>query len=274
MTGGHFVKWKLFTCRKNTEIVGTIGGTNGFPWLAISHRDIPMKAGFNHQEKTVKAKKCTAIKRAVGTEQKEIKRRAILDAALSLFEESEGELATVADVAKRADIAKGTVYLYFRTREEIYMTLLEDFINRWISFLEDLARPDGEKTVSALVSRICIYIEEKPAFMKLASIFNGILEKNIDFETAYACKVNLRERVIAAARIISGLVPGLSPDLAARMILRSFALSIGLWQIAEPAPILKKVLEKEELSLLKIDFQSELKESLTILWEGAYNKLT
>jgi hypothetical protein len=105
--------------------------------------------------------------------------------------------------------------------------------------------------------------------MRLASIFNGILEKNIDFDTAYACKITLREQVIEAAGIISRIFPGISTDVASRIILRSFAMSVGLWQIAEPAPILKQVLAKEELRLLRIDFMPELKESLRIIWNGA-----
>lgn len=212
------------------------------------------------------------IKRAIDTGQKEKKRQIILDAALSLFEESEGCLATVESIAKRANMAKGTIYLYFKTREEIYMALLEDFINQWISTLENPVTVE-DKSIHGIVGLICRFIEEKPPFMKLASIFNGILEKNIDFETAYACKVNLRERVLSAAQILTDTLPGLSPEMASKMILRSFALSIGLWQIAEPAPILKQVLEKEELSLLRIDFMSELKATLNILWAGALNGL-
>ncbi|GAB6096912.1 TetR family transcriptional regulator [Desulfatiferula olefinivorans] len=205
------------------------------------------------------------IRRAIDHEQKEIKRRIILDSALALFDENDGKPATVESIAKRANMAKGTIYLYFRTREEIYMALLEVFINGWITRLETLAEP----RVEALIDLVCGYIDEAPVFMKLASIFNGILEKNIDFETAYACKISLRERVFSAAGILSDLFPALSFDQAARLIMRSFALCIGLWQIAEPAPILRQVLEKEELRLLRIDFQSELRDTLAILWAGA-----
>jgi TetR/AcrR family transcriptional regulator len=207
------------------------------------------------------------IKRASDSEQKELKRQMILDAALALFEESEGRLATVESIARKASMAKGTIYLYFKTREEIYMSLLEEFLNEWLALMGTLDQvPD--RSVEGLVDFVCRYIEGRPTFMKLASIFNGILEKNIDFETAYACKINLRERGIAASRILSGLYPGLDPDRAAKLILRSFALSIGLWQIAEPASVLKDVLSQEELSLLRIDFITELKDSLTILWSG------
>ena len=208
------------------------------------------------------------IKRAIGNKQKELKRRIILDSALRLFEESEGALATVESIAKRANIAKGTIYLYFKTREEIYMALLEDFINQWISLIETMGEIK-DQSIKGILAVICRFIEEKPAFMKLASIFNGILEKNIDFETAYACKLSLRERVLSASRTLSGLYPGITQEKAAKMILRSFALGIGLWQIAEPTPILKQVLAKEELRVLRIDFMSELKDTLQIIWEGS-----
>lgn len=210
------------------------------------------------------------IKRASDAEQKSLKRQMILDAALGLFEESEGRLATVESIAKEASMAKGTIYLYFKTREEIYMSLLEGFLEEWLDLIGTVDRKKAP-SVEGLVNYMCVFIERKASFMKLASIFNGILEKNIDFDTAYACKVNLRERVFAASRYLSNTYPYIDADRAAIMILRSFAMSIGLWQVAEPAPVLKEVLNQEELSLLKIDFMTELKASLTILWRGVFD---
>ncbi len=209
------------------------------------------------------------MKRANDEMQKQVRRRVILESALSLFDEAGGHLSTVAAIAERSNIAKGTVYLYFKTREEIYLALLEEFLNGWFDVIEALDISGTQ--VEDIVEKSCEFIERRPVFMRLASIFNGILEKNIDVDVAYRFKSNLRDRVLSAGAFISQHVDGISGDAAVKLILRSFAMSIGLWQIAEPAPVLKELLSYEELALLKIDFISELKESITVMWKNEVN---
>jgi TetR/AcrR family fatty acid metabolism transcriptional regulator len=61
------------------------------------------------------------------------KHERILDAAISVFAESGFFNARVSDIADRAGVAAGTVYLYFRNKEEILMAA----INRpFVAFLE------------------------------------------------------------------------------------------------------------------------------------------
>src|SRR5207245_966193 len=48
----------------------------------------------------------------------------ILEAARKIFAKKGYEAATVDDVAEAAGVAKGTLYLYFRSKREIYLTAL------------------------------------------------------------------------------------------------------------------------------------------------------
>ena len=52
------------------------------------------------------------------------KRKAILGAALTVFSRKGYAEASVDDVAEQAGIAKGTLYLYFRSKEELYLAAL------------------------------------------------------------------------------------------------------------------------------------------------------
>src|SRR5512134_2899298 len=61
------------------------------------------------------------------------RREQILDAALRLWTKQGFDATTVEALAREAGIAKGTVYLYFRTKQE----LLAAAVERW-SLLPDL----------------------------------------------------------------------------------------------------------------------------------------
>lgn len=53
------------------------------------------------------------------------KRDYILDALETLFEEGKGGTASVSEIAKKAGIAKGGMYYYFRSKEELLDALVE-----------------------------------------------------------------------------------------------------------------------------------------------------
>lgn len=53
----------------------------------------------------------------------------ILSAALELFSGERWESVTVTQIAKQADIGKGTVYKHFASKDEIYARLALDFFN-------------------------------------------------------------------------------------------------------------------------------------------------
>ncbi|MEC8192017.1 MAG: TetR/AcrR family transcriptional regulator [Myxococcota bacterium] len=54
------------------------------------------------------------------------KRVMITDAAIAVFAEKGYRSARVADVAKRAGVADGTIYLYFKNKEDLLLSIFEE----------------------------------------------------------------------------------------------------------------------------------------------------
>lgn len=70
------------------------------------------------------------------------RREAILAAALDEFAERGFESARLDDVAKRAGIAKGTIYLYFRDKETLFQELLREMLMPIVGGIEAVGRAD------------------------------------------------------------------------------------------------------------------------------------
>lgn len=70
-------------------------------------------------------------RRARTQEQKQFRRIRILDVAERHFHEVGYEAFSMASLAKLAGVAKGTLYLYFKTREEVFLTLHTRSLVRW-----------------------------------------------------------------------------------------------------------------------------------------------
>ena len=72
----------------------------------------------------------------------EARRAAILDAALEEFTARGYEGARLDDVAKRAGIAKGTIYLYFADKEALFQDLVRSMVNPVLGTLEHMREVD------------------------------------------------------------------------------------------------------------------------------------
>jgi AcrR family transcriptional regulator len=74
-------------------------------------------------------------------------RALIADAARRLFAERGFEGVTVADVARAADVSEGTVFNYFRTKEDLFYSGMEVFEAELVDAVRN--RPSGESVLSA-----------------------------------------------------------------------------------------------------------------------------
>ncbi len=80
------------------------------------------------------------------------RREAILAAALDEFSSRGFEAARLDDVAKRAGVAKGTIYLYFRDKESLFQELIRTMLTPLIGTIEALGAADVP--MSALAEQI------------------------------------------------------------------------------------------------------------------------
>ena len=70
------------------------------------------------------------------------KRQAILEAALEEFSGRGFEATRLDDVARRAGIAKGTIYLYFRDKETLFQELLRGMLAPLVGTIEAMGEAD------------------------------------------------------------------------------------------------------------------------------------
>src|SRR5437868_15181303 len=72
----------------------------------------------------------------------EARRAAILGAALEEFTARGYEGARLDDVAKRAEVAKGTIYLYFADKETLFQELVRSMVSPVLGALEKMRAVD------------------------------------------------------------------------------------------------------------------------------------
>lgn len=209
----------------------------------------------------------TAVKkRARGPEQKEARRRRILAAAEGLFRDRSFAETTMADVAARAGLSKGAVYLYFATKEQLFLAMLVDELAAWFDAVDAGLSKAGRPEAAARL--FAASLAERPAMTKLLALLDGVLERNIDEETALAWRRFFAARLERTGALLEARLPSIRPGGGARLLLTINALVIGLRQMSDPAPVMKRLADQPEVALLRIDFERELTAALTVLLTG------
>ena len=184
------------------------------------------------------------------------RRQAILDAALDEFAARGFAATRLEDVAARAGVAKGTIYLYFRDKESLFQELVRTLLSPLIGTLIDghLAdlpiRAVGEAVADLFVHEIFgtrrkdvirLIIAEGPRFPKLAEFYYH----------------EVIERVLPAMRgIMARAVAGgeLKSDALARFpqLLVAPALTAIVWEglFGRFAPLDVRALMRAHMDLL------------------------
>src|SRR5690348_12892398 len=70
------------------------------------------------------------------------RREAILAAALDEYSARGFEAARLDDVARRAGVAKGTIYLYFRDKESLFQELIRAMLAPLVAIIEGMGAAD------------------------------------------------------------------------------------------------------------------------------------
>lgn len=207
--------------------------------------------------------------RAINEEQKQTRRQIILDVALQLFQEATYEAVSMATVAEQAKLAKGTLYLYFKTKEELFLALQTQAFERWFDQVDaGLRAMTQQPSPTAFVAFLAGTLAAHPALVRLIAILHTTLEYNIDFSAALHFKQMLLRRVEQTGPLLEMQLPFLRPGEGAQLLIHIHALVIGLQHMAEPAPLVRQVLEQADLALFKIDFHREFLSMLQTLLQG------
>jgi AcrR family transcriptional regulator len=219
-------------------------------------------------------KKAVSQQRARSVEDKDLRRAHLIDAATRLFADSTFEAVTIARVAELAGVAKGTAYLYFATKETLFLELARAELTLWVqALIKKLQRlrlgSGASQPAQAVPAAMARCAAERPALGRLLVLLHSVIEPNIDEAAARDFKLYLRDLLAQASEAIANKIPGLTLDDAATLVLQMHALVISLSQLANPPPVIARVMAADPtLQSMQIDFEPFLAATLTTLVRG------
>src|SRR6266545_6754360 len=117
------------------------------------------------------------LQRARAPEDKSERRAAIVHAAESLARRDPSCTCSVEQLAREAGLAKGTVYLYFRSREEMLLAVHEKQTHEIFDVIER-ALAATRASARSVVRAGLRYLKAHPEFYPLAGNCRNMLDTN------------------------------------------------------------------------------------------------
>jgi TetR/AcrR family fatty acid metabolism transcriptional regulator len=172
------------------------------------------------------------------------KRSRILDAAIKVFAERGFHTATVAEIARAAGVADGTIYLYFKGKDDLLLRLFDEKMTELLG--EARAAVASERTAPARLKRFIqlhlALVERNP---DLASVLIVELRQSAQFLKAadrnkLAAYVDVIAEVVRGGQESGELADGISPATVKRAIFGALdELALG-WLLGGRKTNLKK----------------------------------
>ncbi|EMY62203.1 TetR/AcrR family transcriptional regulator [Leptospira terpstrae] len=211
-------------------------------------------------------------KRAVLEKDKLSKRTSILQSAAFLLQKKDWAELSMDEVAKRAKIAKGTLYLYFPTKEDLCLRVHSADYEAWFLdmevFLSETKSIDADFFSKWFVNSMDRHVR----FLKLLPIVPTILEKNASIATIREFKLSLKEQISKILPLLIQAFPFLNEQSGFLFLMQCHALAVGSWSHGFPSNQVREAVKEDGLDIFVLDYKNFLKTSILTLLNG--NKIT
>jgi len=160
--------------------------------------------------------------------------RQIIDAALEVFGEHGLAAARLEDIAHRAGVSKGTIYLYFPNKETLFREMIRQRVAEMIIRAEQSVVATGGTASTRLraYARLLWSHVRAPMFQRLYRLVNGELRQFPGLFEFFMREVPARNMAVIAGIVRHGIDTGefrrIDDSVAARMF-QVLVLNHGVW---------------------------------------------
>jgi AcrR family transcriptional regulator len=217
----------------------------------------------------------TTFQRARSEEQREVRRRGILDTAAAMLTEMPVAKVSLNELSRRAGLAKSNVLRYFESREAVLLQLLDCAWQEWLARLDGelltTVEPDSPSAERGdqLAATLATSLTARPVLCDLLSAQAAVLERNVSPQVAARYKRAALTNVVALTRLVTAHLPQLGEHDGGRFAAAAVMVTGAVWTHAQPSPAMLTAYEADPtLASMRLDFTATLREVLEVLIAG------
>ncbi len=162
---------------------------------------------------------------------------AIIEAATEIFAQHGYHKARMNSIAKEANVAEGTIYLYFRNKEDLLIKVFEEGIGGYLTWVEErLAdHKEPEAKLQALVEAHFSFLGQQKSIALLTQIELKQPGRHLQKQLSNILKpyFNLIDNIILEGKRKEVFYQDIDPRAARRLIFGTLDQTVTAWVMSE-----------------------------------------
>lgn len=171
--------------------------------------------------------------RAIANRRDETKYHAILRAAVSVMAKMGYHHAQISRIAKAAGVADGTVYLYFKNKEDILISLIRNGISQIIEHFESELTPNlnASEKLGRVVSLYFRELQQDRDFATVSQVYLRQVDANIRRQIGDIMKpfYDILDGIVEQGVEEGWFRPGINRRIARRMVFGTMDETVTAW---------------------------------------------
>jgi AcrR family transcriptional regulator len=178
--------------------------------------------------------------RALTEAERQERQDALADHALALFSEFGYAKLTMDALARRAGVAKGSVFLAFASKEDLFLYAARRRLEAWFTRLKTM---EPGPTSRSWAQTILKSLRADTLLLPLLGLVGPVLEQACTPSAVVGLKESIARGMAGLAQTWSPRLPRLLPEDWGPLFLRVYALIVGAWAVGEASAAVREALE-------------------------------
>lgn len=212
---------------------------------------------------------CMPWQRARREDQIEQREATILEAAALLFDQHRYEAISLVMIGKQAKFTRSNLYRYFKTKEDIYLRLLEQEVEHWYqqAFIDIQSASKGNFVECWLGP-----ILNQPRLLKLFDILDNVLEENASDEAILAFKQTTAKCMVSLQTELISKQLFEDEEGVGKFFMASISLATGIYPKLNMPERIHKLSEQVGMSMPPEYYKTILQQSMLALYQTFSSK--
>ena len=200
----------------------------------------------------------------------EARKSEIIEACSRLYREKSVKEIKLQDIADATTLTRTALYKYYRTKEEIFLGLLQREYEKWNESLLAILNENDSLTKEELARAVSHSLEERIQLLKIMSMNNFELEEQSRFERVVEYKKALGDSMKIMRRILDKFCADLSEEQKEKFIYTFFPFTFGLYPYTNLNEKAVKAMEEADVGFHYYSIYQLSYDCITALLNGGF----
>ncbi|MEJ2187904.1 MAG: TetR family transcriptional regulator [Acidobacteriota bacterium] len=208
-------------------------------------------------------------KRELARRKRATRKERILAEARKSFERLPFVDVSMDSIGHAAKVDRGVASMYFKSKEGIFLLLLKDELDEWLSALavelEQNAEPRSARELACILAES---LAARPRLTRFLSLAPVVFEQNLEVIEVFRFQRWRRDRMVEVGEMVDAAA-GPGRGGGARLLHLIQLIAAGLEPLAHPKGTVAYELADPDFAMLRIDLREELESLIAAFLEPA-----